>query len=434
MVLSRIPPLARLIAGRYQDIFRDTGISYSMLCLLIAMTLCGIPSLSRFVRFVCFSPSVSSMSRAIGKFDDITMNRAMRRLAWSVLKQVRASPEDWIWVVDTTSNLKRTNGMLGEGHWANSKNEVFWGQNLMVLCAVNTKTGNSIPIMWKPCLKDSERPKGTTNHDLVPELLTAMLDEGWPKLKLVMDSWFDSAALFDRLNKLGITFVIQLKSSRKPKTNPSPRSPKRLLIDIFNSLKRTADRATTRENKPREKIGSLGIRYVTGTNIWVSGSGKNAKQIQLRVAAVYNHIKERKAFGYYATNDLSASFTWCWKMSRYRWNIEVSFRDLRQGLNWGELASKTPNGANFALTVPILILGYLREMGPEKPILSQVQSIRETETMVAIDFHAENPNSRQRESLRNRIHGTPSGKKVRSTFANESKAERKSQLHWGKAA
>ena len=73
-------------------------------------------------------------------------------------------------------------------------------------------------------------------------------------------------------------------------------------------------------------------------------------------------------------------------------------------------------------------------MGPEKPILSQVQSIRETETMVAIDFHAENPNSRQRESLRNRIHGTPSGKKVRSTFANESKAERKSQLHLGKAA
>ena len=115
-------------------------------------------------------------------------------------------------------------------------------------------------------------------------------------------------------------------------------------------------------------------------------------------------------------------------MSRYRWSIEVSFRDLRQGLCWGKQASKTPNGANFALTVPILILGYLREMTPDKPILSQLQSIRETETMAAIDFHAENPNSRQREALRNRIKGTPAGKKVRSAFANERKNARKSEF------
>lgn len=106
----------------------------------------------------------------------------------------------------------------------------------------------------------------------------------------------------------------------------------------------------------------------------------------------------------------------------------MSFRDLRQGLHWGKLASKNPNGANFALTVPILILGYLREMAPEKPILSQLLNIRETETMVAIDFHAENPKSRQRESLRNRIYGTPSGKKVRSTFSNARKAGRNSEL------
>jgi hypothetical protein len=99
MVLSRIPRLARLIADRYQDIFRDTGISYSMLCLLIAMILCGVPSFARFVRIASFSPSVSKLSRNAGKFSDTAMNRAQRRLAWSVLKQVRLALDDWIWGV-----------------------------------------------------------------------------------------------------------------------------------------------------------------------------------------------------------------------------------------------------------------------------------------------------------------------------------------------
>ena len=43
---------------------------------------------------------------------------------------------------------------------------------------------------------------------------------------------------------------------------------------------------------------------MAGSDFWISGSGKDAKQIRVRVAAVYNHIKERNAFGYYATNDL----------------------------------------------------------------------------------------------------------------------------------
>ncbi len=44
------------------------------------------------------------------------MNRAMRRLAWTVLKRVRKAPEDWIFVIDTTANAKRTAGLEGQGH------------------------------------------------------------------------------------------------------------------------------------------------------------------------------------------------------------------------------------------------------------------------------------------------------------------------------
>lgn len=432
MLLSRIPPLVRLIADRYQDIFRDTGISYSMLCLFIAMTLCGIPSFAQFVRVVSFSPSVSKMSRDAAKFDDKAMNRAQRRLAWSVLKQVRNAPDDWIWVIDTTSNIKRTAGISGGGLWANSKHEIFYGQNLMVLCAVNIKTGVSIPIIWKPCLKKEDRKIGETNHALVIALVDEMIAQHWPKLKLVMDSWFDSIALMRSLNQRGITFVIQMKSSRKPKLNPSPRHPKRPLVEIFSKLERISVRATTRENKPREKIGLKGIRYVSGTNIWIAGSGKG-KQVQIRVAAVYNHIKERKAFGYYSTNDLSASFIWCWKMSRYRWNIEVCFRDLRQGMNWGEQASKTPAGANLSLMLPILVLGYLKETSPNSAILSSIFELRNTELMAAIDFHANNPKSVQRKSLRIRLL-SPACKKCRITAAEEASTKTKSKKTIQKAA
>ena len=411
MVLTRIPPMARLIAGRYKDIFSDAGISHSMLCLFIAMILGGIPFLSRLVRIACFSPSVSTLSRSAAKFNSNAMNRAMKRLAWSVLKRVMKAPDDWIFVIDTTSNIKRTQGLEGAGLWANSKHEIFSGQNLMVLCAVNKKTGEAIPIAWRPCLKESERSPGTTNHDLVPELLQLVLGLGWPKLPLVMDSWFDSVPLMLTLKAMKITFVIQLKSSRKPTTTPSPRNPKRFLIDLFKGMIRTSTRATTRENKPIPKVGLQGVKYVAGRDLWISGRGKNAKKIMVRVAAVYNHIKERNAFGYYATNDLSASYTWCWNMSRYRWNIEVCFRDLRQSMQWGSWAAKCPEMANLSLVLPLLVLGYLREQDAETPIISRLERLRDEEMMHSIDFFANNPKSQKRESLRNRLLGAPHGEK-----------------------
>jgi hypothetical protein len=208
-----------------------------------------------------------------------------------------------------------------------------------------------------------------------------------------------------------ITFVIQLKSSRKPSTSPSPRNPKRFLIDLFKGLTRTSSRATTRENKPIAKVGLKGVKYVAGRDLWISSSGKDAQKIMVRVAAVYNHIKERNAFGYYATNDLSASYTWCWNMSRYRWNIEVCFRDLRQSMQWGSWAAKTPEMANLSLVLPLLVLGYLREQDAETPIISRIERIRDEEMMHSIDFFAQNPKSQKRESLRNRLLGTPHGKK-----------------------
>lgn len=394
-MLCRIPRLARLIADRYQDIFRDAGISYSMLCLFIAMTLCGIPSFAQLVLIASFSPSGSTLSRNAAKFNEDTMNRTQRRLASSVLARVLATPDEWIWVVDTTSNIKRTDGIKGGGNWANSKNEIFYGQNLMVLCAVNKNTGASIPILWRPCIKKLDQKEGDNNHDLLIEMIDCILSQNWPKLVICLDSWFDSAKLMEALSARKITFAVQLKSSRKPKLSPSPRHPKIKLVDIFSKMNRKSCRVTTRESIQIVNNSVKGIRYVAGAKIWIAGSGKNAKQIQLNVSAVYNHHNERNAFGYYATNDLSAPNIWSWKMSRFRWNIEVGFRDLRQGLNWGKFEAKNPNSANLSLMLPILIQGYLKENAPNQPLLGVLDAVRNVENIATLDYHAKCPNNSQ---------------------------------------
>jgi len=428
MLFSRIPPVARLISDRYKDIFRSAGIPYSMLCILIVMILCGFPAISKFVKYFVLSLSVSAISRSIKKFDKNVMNLVQRRIAWSVLKQVVRDPENWIWVIDTTANIKRTANLPGRGLWANSKNEIFFGQNMMMICAVNTLTGASIPVYWLPFLKPNERKKGHTNHNLVLELVDALIEQEWPKLTLVMDSWFDSASLLQALNKRKIIFVVELKSSRKPKTNPGLRVSKKHLVDIFKNLNRESIRCTTREIKEPVRVGWKNLRFVSGQNIWINGRGETSKQIQLHVAAVYNHPKEKKAFGYYATNDLSKPYTWCWKMSRYRWNAEVCFRDLRQGFNWGKLPAKSVECANFSWVMPILILAYIREYDPKSTILSFLEKTKDEELMRSINYYTKNPDNFQIKKLRIRLLGTPPCKKVRITAAEKERLDQKSNL------
>ena len=115
-------------------------------------------------------------------------------------------------------------------------------------------------------------------------------------------------------------------------------------------------------------------------------------------------------------------------MSRHRWNIEVGFRDLRQGFSWGKQAAKSVEGANLSWTLPILILAYMREQDSKTPILTQLQKIKNEELMATIDFHANNPYSQQREKLRIRLLGTPACKKVRITAAEKDNSKRKENL------
>ena len=173
---------------------------------------------------------------------------------------------------------------------------------------------------------------------------------------------------------------------------------------------------------------------MAGSDFWISGSGKDAKQIRVRVAAVYNHIKERMPSDITPQTTSCASYIWCWKMSRYRWNIEVRFRDLRQSMLWDRWPAKCPELANLSLVVPILVLCYLRETEAETPILSRLNRLRDEETMHSIDFFVKNPKSHKLESLRIRLIGNLPRKKPRITNTDKNELEEKSKIFTKKAS
>ncbi|NCU95088.1 MAG: hypothetical protein EBV48_04330, partial [Betaproteobacteria bacterium] len=64
-------------------------------------------------------------------------------------------------------------------------------------------------------------------------ILRNCLDEGFPPVPVVADSWFDSSELMQSLACLGLTFVCELKSKRWVRGSAAPRATKRRLPDFF---------------------------------------------------------------------------------------------------------------------------------------------------------------------------------------------------------
>jgi hypothetical protein len=362
MLMFCVPPLARSIADRYKDLLESTP--YSLLCAYIALCLFGADSFSDLVRYAPWVPSLSTLSAGLEKINPEHLNRAMRRLRSSVLKMVNKNPGEWAFFFDTTANPKRVVGLPGRGLWATSKGNVYDGRNLLVLVVVNKITGIAIPVAWAPCIKPKDdKINGKMAWELVLDLLDLVVDEGFPKLDVGADSWFDGVLFFNALNKRGFTFNIELKSSRTAKRNISPNATWKHLEDHFGGLPKKGTRVGTRE--PEEILtGMRGMKFVASRILWVRASkpDSDGKKIEprIRVAAVYNHANEKKPFAFYATNNISKSGVWQWEMARWRWNIEVLFRDLKQNLTWGKLTCESHTGCDAFIVIPFLIVAYLR--------------------------------------------------------------------------
>jgi hypothetical protein len=391
MISFHVPALVRQIADRYKDLAREGSIPYPLLCAYIAMPVYGMSSLSDLVRHCPWVPSLSVLSAHISRFDDRMLAHVQRRLTWSVLKRVRRNPQKWVFVIDTTKNPKRIKELTGRGLWGDSNNVIFEGQNLLVIAAVNLDSGESIPVAWEPCLKPSERKEAGSASTQTLLLLENLVSQGWPKLTVICDSWFDGFDFMKKLDERDFEFVIQLKPNRKPKLVPAPRARKHHLRDIFAGLPRSGVRASTRGPVPKMP-GMKGMKFYVDKSVWIQGGKGNRIQLPLKVTAVYNHPRESRAFGYYATNALSKSGAWLWKMSRVRWNIEVMFRDLKHHMAWGKLASGFEQGNNLSLFTPIAVLAYLRENQLQScSIGKQISTVRHEELLRSLHFITTKP-------------------------------------------
>jgi hypothetical protein len=428
------PLLARSVADRYKDLLEP--VPYSMLCAYIAVSLFGADSFADFVRQAPWTPSLTTMSDTLAKLAPDNLNRAMRRLRWSVLKRVLKNPDDWAFFFDTTANPKRVADLPGRSMWATSKGCVYDGRNLLVLVVVNKKTGAAIPIAWTPCIKaKDDQVKGKMAWESVLDLLDLVVASGFPKLDVGGDSWFDGVRFFEELSKRGFVFNIELKSSRTAKCNIAPTATMKKLAEQFQNEPKEAVRAGTRETEEEQK-GLQGMKYVADKVLWIhpSKADKDGKktEIRVRVAAVYNHAAEKTPFAFYATNDLSKSGVWQWRMARWRWNIEVLFRDLKQNLSWGKIACESHHGCDAFIVIPFLIVAYLRldfDVSGRRTIGEMLAEEKQASTLRSFEFVLDNPRHGLYEKFKARMNPSRACKKP-----VDSVAERKHNRVMRKAA
>ena len=407
-VILCVPRVVRKIADCYKDIVAKEGIPYSVLCAYIAMSLFGNSSFSGFCRYAPWTYCCSSLSEYMQKLSKIVQNRVMRRFRTRVLKHIKKSPNEWIFVVDTTKKPSHIAALNHCGSWRESSHNAFFGLNLLVIAVVNVRTCVSLPLDFLPCEKIKQGyEKQNTAWELVLKLLDKLVEEGFPKLNISQDSWFDGVEFANKLKDRGFTYETELKSSRLVKTHPN--SSRVSLKDAFADEKKIAVKAFTREiGHENVSKGLQGKKFVAEKILYIKSS-KTKKSIQVKVAAIYNYQSEKEAFAYYFTNDISKSGAWLWKMSRLRWNIEVLFRDLKQNLDWGNFSSHEESGAYLFLIIPFLIVVHLRiekhnyKTKEDTSIGAMVSRIQHDETIRTIDFILNNRCHFLIEKLRNRL-------------------------------
>jgi len=402
------PKIVRRIADCYKDIATKEGIPYSALCAYIAMNLFGRSSFSSLCRYAPWTYSCSSLSEHMHKITQLVQNRIMHRLRNRILKRIKISPDDWILVVDTTKKPSHIAALTNSGSWRESNFNAFFGLNLLVIVAVNIHTGVALPLDFIACEKKKPgREKQSTAWELVLKLLDKLTAEGFPKLTLAQDSWFDGVDYLSQLKARGFTYETELKSSRLVKEYPN--SSRVSLKDAFINEKKVAVAAATREITQRDvRKGLQGKKYVAEKILYIKSS-KSKKSIRVKVAAVYNYPNEKEAFAYYVTNDISKSGVWLWKVSRLRWNIEVLFRDLKQNLAWGNLAGHEESVSYSSLMFPLLIVVHLRlldhgyKANEYTSLGTMVSKILQEEALRGVDFITNNPKHSMIALLRNRL-------------------------------
>ena len=342
MISFSAPHGIRKVADRFKGVF---SCNYNCLCALFALYFFDLKSFCDAARQFGWSQSVSSLHKAAHKFSE---NRFMRRARASVLKKLKKSlnSDDFCYAIDDTANPKYGKKIFATGNWGMHGGGMYHGQRIMVLVLVNKKSGYAIPLHYSFCFKkdDSDYKSG---HELVIELLKDIVKDGFPKLPVAMDSWFDSYKLMNALDKIEFTFCIQSKNNRNVKINPSPYAKWFSWKNLFKKISKTAVKLVrTAHQKKRKKT-----KYLSEHLVYI----KN-RSAPLKAVALYNHKGDEKHFAIYVTNSLKMEAWYLYELSRKRWLQEELFRNLKQNFSFGRLACTGKEGADLSVCLPFALI------------------------------------------------------------------------------
>lgn len=345
MLSITCPPAVRKVADRYKDL---VPFGYGALCTLLMLHLLGCRSLCEAARTIGWSPSVSTLDRAVQQF---TANRFMRRMRASVLNRfapaIAADPERFCFVVDDTLVERFGPKIHAIGHHVHhGKNGVTRGQRVLVLALVDIQRGVALPLAFALCRNKKDEGYKPL-HDLCFELVEEVVAAGFPPLVTVADSGFDSMPLMKRFHEKGWSFAVEVRSNRKAKLNPSPRARWLPLRDaLHKETKVSVKLGKTSHRKKARKTKYVASRFVQ----------LNGRSAPASACAVYNRPSDAQPFAFYVSNNLSICGERLWQLSRARWHIEEMFRALKQTFSFLAVPTQGEGGTMAAICLPMLLL------------------------------------------------------------------------------
>ena len=338
-----VPAAIRKVADRYKSC---SGMPYGVLTTMLYSAASGVNCLSEVVRDTGWSPSLSALSRGIDLFDGHAVLKRQRKSLLNRLKGI-LTEDRFCFAVDDTTVERFGSGIYGIGYQRrHGKSGVMRGQRIMVLVLVDMERGIAYPLSFSMCFNvgTEEHVKG---HDLCFNLVKGVIDEGFPRLVTVTDSWFDSVELLKKFDENELTLVVESKSNRLVKCSASSKEPWKNWKDMLGKQIKVGVKILKSQRANKAKP----TKYVATRRVRIKGRSE-----QVIACAVYNRSSDADFFAVYLSNDLRLSGADLWTYSRARWRIEEMFRILKQNLGFLSMPLSGKQACFANICLPFLVL------------------------------------------------------------------------------
>lgn len=338
------PERIRLSADEFKDIL---GKHYKSFVAVLCGYIFGVASISDIVRFFLFSPSLSEINRMYNASNlSPKLNRRQRRIVQKIINSGNKSKMRYVWAVDDTIIPHYGKDIWGTYSWFDHcTNSIVHSHKLMTLGLVDTHNNIFIPVKWEIIHKDNghNKKKHEKGWMVALRLLKEALEEKFPQAPFVADSWFSGEEFFEEIEKLNIPFIMEIKNNRKVSSYGNKKIGKSVSI-FFEGIKRI-------------KIMFRGkIKWAASAVVTLKDS-----KIKIKVVAVANKKGlTDKPFSYYVCNRLTWDENKIWSIARYRWSIEVQFRELKQIFALGKAAVRSKNSVETSISMSMIALTVIR--------------------------------------------------------------------------